>query len=111
MLDKPSKATRSTPGRRFLQSLGVEDTRDKAREPNAKNSTKEPEERKHQFATWYVFAAFLGVMLIQFLWLRFTQIETIPYSQFEQLLNDNKIAEVLVGSETIQGTLKDPLPD
>ena len=29
----------------------------------------------------------------------------------EQLLNDNKIAEVLVGSDTIQGTLKEPFPD
>src|SRR6266481_694583 len=72
---------------------------------------KEMEERKHQFATWYIFAAFLGVMLIQFLWLRSTQIETIPYSQFEQLLAENKISEVLVGTETIQGTLKEPFPD
>jgi cell division protease FtsH len=111
MLDKPSKDTGSAPGRRFLQLLGFEDNRDKAAEPKAKNSTKEPEERKHQFATWYVFAAFLGVMLIQFLWLRFTQIETIPYSQFEQLLAENKISEVLVGTETIQGTLKEPFPD
>ena len=50
-------------------------------------------------------------MLIQFLWLRFTQVETIPYSQFEQLLAENKISEVLVGTETIQGTLKEPFPD
>src|ERR1700686_753580 len=59
----------------------------------------------------YIFAAFIGVMLIQFLWLRFTQVETIPYSQFEQLLTENKISEVLVGAETIKGTLKAPLPD
>ena len=50
-------------------------------------------------------------MLIQYLWVQYTQIETIPYSQFEQLLDQNKIAEVLVGSETIQGTLKEPFPD
>jgi len=41
-------------------------------------------ERKHQFAIWYMFAAFLGVMLVQFLWLRVTQVDTIPHSQFEQ---------------------------
>ena len=91
--------------------LGFDDNRDKAAERKAKNPPKEPEERKHQFATWYIFAAFLGVMLIQFLWLRFTQIETIPYSQFEQLLAENKISEVLVGTETIEGTLKEPFPD
>jgi hypothetical protein len=41
----------------------------------------------------------------------YTQVETIPYSQFEQLLNENKISEVLVGHDSIQGTLKQPLPD
>jgi cell division protease FtsH len=50
-------------------------------------------------------------MLIQYLWVQYTQIETIPYSQFEQLLDQNKIAEVLVESDTIQGTLKEPFPD
>ena len=111
MLDKPTKDMESAPGWRFLRFLGVGDNRDKAAEPKAKKPPKEPEERKHQFATWYIFASFLGVMLIQFMWLRFTQVETIPYSQFEQLLADNKISEVLVGTETILGTLKEPFPD
>jgi cell division protease FtsH len=69
------------------------------------------ERRTARFATWYIFAAFLGVMLIQYLWLQYTQIETIPYSQFEQLVDENKISEVLAGSDTIQGTLKEPFPD
>src|SRR6202048_823380 len=111
MLDKTTKDMEPAPGWRFLQFLGFGDNRDKAAEPKAKKPPKEPEERKHQFATWYIFAAFLGVLLIQFLWLRFTQVETIPYSQFEQLLADNKISEVLVSTETIQGTLKEPFPD
>src|ERR1700732_3708060 len=111
MRDKPTKDMEPAPGWRFLQFFGFGDNRDKAVEPKAKKPPKEPEERKRQFGTWYIFAAFLGVMLIQFLWLRFTQIETIPYSQFEQLLAENKISEVLVGTETIQGTLKEPFPD
>jgi len=110
MLDKPIKEKEPAPGWRFPQFLGFGDNRDEAVEPKAK-PPKEPEERKRQFATWYVFAAFLGVMLIQFLWLRVTQIETIPYSQFEQLLAENKISEVMVGTETIQGALKEPFPD
>src|SRR5258706_1571757 len=111
MLDKPTKDMEPAPGWRFLQFLGLGDNRDTAAEPKAKKPPKEPEERKHQFATWYIFAAFVGVMLIQSLWLNFTQVETIPYSQFEQLLAENKISEVLVGTETIQGTLKEPFPD
>src|ERR1700730_13314270 len=86
MLDKPAGDMDPAPGWRFLRFLGFGDDRDKAAEPKARKPQKEPEERKHRFATWYVFAAFLGVMLIQSLLLRFSQVETIPYSEFEQLL-------------------------
>ena len=111
MLDKQSPGTEPAPVWRILRFFGIENRRDKE-SPTANNRPpKEPEERKHQFAVWYFFAAFLGVMFIQYLWVQYTQIETIPYSQFEQLLDQNKISEVLVGSDTIQGTLKEPFPD
>src|SRR5258705_724804 len=114
MLDQPSKdAEKSTPGWRLLKLLGYGDAANAGpgKGMTGSRTPKEPEERKHQFATWYIFAAFLGVMLVQVLWQRFTQVETIPYSQFEQLLEENKIAEVLVGQESVQGTLKEPFPD
>src|SRR3974390_1903749 len=111
MLVKPPKNTESKSAWRFLQFFGLESSRESASAKANNRPTKEPEERKHQFATWYIFAAFLGVMLIQYLWLQYTQIETIPYSQFEELVDQNKISEVLVGSDTIQGTLKEPFPD
>src|SRR6266851_2582062 len=63
MLDKTTKDIEPAPGWRFLQFLGFGNNRDTAVEPKAKKPPKEPEERKHQFATWYIFAAFLGVML------------------------------------------------
>jgi cell division protease FtsH len=112
MLDQPSKDAEKA-GWRFLKLLGYGEAPSAGpRKGKTESRTpKEPEERKHQFATWYVFAAFLGVMLVQFLWLRFTQVDTIPYSQFEQLVEENKIAEVLVGQETVQGILKEPFPD
>src|SRR6202048_5032168 len=114
MLDQPSKdAGKYTPGWRFLKLLVYTEapSAGPGKGKTGSRTPKEPEERKHQFATWYIFAAFLGVMLVQFLWLRFTQVDTIPYSQFEQLLAQNKISEVLVFTETIQGTLKEPFPD
>ena len=113
MPDQPSKDTeKSKLGWQFLKLLGYsEPSSTGPGKGKTIRGTKEPEERKHQFAIWYVFAAFLGVMLIQSLWLRFTQVDTIPYSQFEQLLDENKIAKVLVGQETVQGTLKETLPD
>jgi cell division protease FtsH len=111
MLDQPSRdAEKSTPGWRFLKLLGYGEAPGTG-PSKGKTENRTPEERKHQFATWYIFAAFLGVMLVQFLWLRFTQVDTIPYSQFEQLLDESKIEAVLVGQETVQGILKVPFPD
>ena len=111
MLDKPTKDMEPARGWRFPRFLRFGDNGDETARPKTTKPPKEPEERKHHFAVWYVFAAFLGVMLIQYVWLVYTQVETIPYSQFEQLLNENKISEVLVGHDSIQGTLKQPLPD
>jgi cell division protease FtsH len=71
----------------------------------------EPEKRKRQIMVGYTIAAVIGVLIIQYFWVSYSQIETIPYSQFEQLLNDDKIVEVTVDTDSIQGTLKDPLPD
>jgi cell division protease FtsH len=110
MLDTPTKDIEPAPGWRFPRFLRFGDDGETA-QPKGKKPPKEPEERKHHFAVWYVFAAFLGVMLIQYVWLAFSQVQTIPYSQFEHLLDENKISEVLVGPDSIQGTLKQPLPD
>jgi cell division protease FtsH len=69
------------------------------------------EDRKRNFMTWYLLAAMIGVFLFQFLWINHSQVETIPYSQFEQWVNDGKIDEVTVSQDAIHGTLKQPLPD
>jgi cell division protease FtsH len=68
-----------------------------------------PEERKREFAVWYVFAAIIGVLLLQLFLTNYSQVETIPYSQFEQLLSDNKIASASVSANLIQGSLKESL--
>ncbi len=112
MLDKPSESAERAPHRDLLRRFfGHLNGGEKPSPALRDHPPKEPEERKHQFAIWYFFAAFLAVMLIQYLWLQYSQVESVPYSQFEQLLNENKISEVLVGPDSIQGTLKEPLPD
>ena len=71
----------------------------------------EPDARKRQIMIWYVLAAGLGLLLFQAYWVSYSQVATIPYSQFETLLDQNKVAEVTVGTDSVQGTLKEPLPD
>ena len=70
----------------------------------------ESDARKRQIMIWYVLGAVLGVLLFQMYWASYSQVETIPYSQFETLLDQNKVAEVTVGVDSVQGTLKEPLP-
>ncbi len=57
-----------------------------------------------------ILAGGLLLVVLQFGLTTYGSIETIPYSQFEQLLTQDKIAEVSVGSDMIQGKLKEPLP-
>ena len=52
----------------------------------------EPEVRKRQIMIWYVIAAFIGVLLLQYFWSSYSQVEIIPYSEFEQLLDQGKVA-------------------
>ena len=66
--------------------------------------------RKQTVVTWYILAAFGGILVLQWAWASYSQVETIPFSQFEQLATDGKVAEVAVGQDTIEGTLKEALP-
>ncbi|MFD0611457.1 ATP-dependent zinc metalloprotease FtsH [Bradyrhizobium sp. GCM10027634] len=56
-----------------------------------------------------IFAGGMLLVLLQFISTAYNSIETIPYSQFEQLLAQDKLAEVSVGQDTILGKLKEPL--
>lgn len=66
--------------------------------------------RKRNVILWYVFAAAIGMLLVQWVLTSYTQIDTIPYSQFEQLVAQDKVSEVSVGQDTIQGKVKQKLP-
>ncbi len=51
------------------------------------------------------------MLLIHSFWASSSRVDTIPYSQFEQLLIENKIDEVSIGADSVQGKLKEALPD
>ncbi|TGN89003.1 ATP-dependent metallopeptidase FtsH/Yme1/Tma family protein [Bradyrhizobium yuanmingense] len=57
-----------------------------------------------------IFAGGMLLAALQFVFTSYNSIETIPYSQFEQLLAQDKIAEVSVGPDMIQGKLREQLP-
>ena len=66
--------------------------------------------RQARFHIGYWVAAILGVLVLQYFYAMAQKIEAIPYSQFEQLLHDGKVAEIGISDRYIQGRLKQPLP-
>jgi cell division protease FtsH len=66
--------------------------------------------RKQAVAISYIFAAGIGVVLLQWAFATYSQIDTIPFSEFEQLVAKGSVSEVAVGQDVIQGKLKDKLP-
>ncbi len=67
-------------------------------------------DKKTTFNVWYFVAAFAGILLLQSLIAGFAGTRPIAYSDFQQLLRDNKVAEVAVSDRFISGALKEPLP-
>ncbi len=63
--------------------------------------------REHQINFWYILLAFLAILWIQDWFVANSGVVTIPYSHFEQLLNQGKVDDLVVGSDHITGKLKD----
>src|SRR6516164_4501751 len=69
------------------------------------------EKKQQQIHFWYIAATILLMLFIQSLYLQSTKITPIPYSRFETLLAEDKIKEVAITQNRIQGTLKEADPD
>ena len=66
--------------------------------------------QQSKFNLWYWIAALFGLLAIQYLVSVGQEIAPIPYSQFQQLLREGKVAEVGISDRFVQGRLKEPLP-
>ena len=64
-------------------------------------------DRKTKINIWYIVAALMGFMLVQSFYQQSKQYTTIPYSQFQMLLDQDKIDKVWIEQNTIRGTLKE----
>jgi cell division protease FtsH len=64
---------------------------------------------EHHIHGWYFVAAFAGLLIVQDL-LAFTRakVETIPYSQFQDMLHAGKLDNLVVGTDAIEGDIKSP---
>ena len=64
--------------------------------------------KQQQWHLWYILVAIMGVSLLAQLWSAEQRVVTIPYSQFLDDLKANKIAEVRVSGDYIEGDWKEP---
>ncbi|MGP0090340.1 MAG: ATP-dependent zinc metalloprotease FtsH [Xanthobacteraceae bacterium] len=63
-----------------------------------------------RFNIAFAVIAIVGMVIIQWMVAMTRQVATIPYSQFQELLQQRKVVDVGVSDRFIQGTLKEPLP-
>ncbi len=68
-------------------------------------------EKETHFNLWYFIAALVLIMLFQQWWLSSGQVETVPYSTFQTMLEKGQFAKVQVSDQTIRGELKTPRAD
>jgi cell division protease FtsH len=68
-------------------------------------------DRKTKINIWYIVAALAGFMLVQGFYQQSKQYTTIPYSRFQTLLDQDKIDQIWIEQNTIEGTLKEPEKD
>src|SRR5687767_12889611 len=69
-----------------------------------------PKPARPRFSVTYVIIAVLALMLLHDVWNRTQTVAPLPYSQFQKLLSEKKVEEVMVVGNEIRGTLKEADP-
>ena len=65
-------------------------------------------EKQTRFNLIYLVFALFAILMIQQSWQQAQTLEVVPYSEFEKMLADGRIAEVTIGERQIMGKLKKP---
>src|SRR2546422_274132 len=63
-------------------------------------------ERRSQFNLAYLLFALVAMLALQQWWQRAQTVEVVPYSEFEKLLAEHRIDEVVISDQRITGKLK-----
>ncbi|MDQ5987146.1 MAG: ATP-dependent zinc metalloprotease FtsH 4 [Syntrophus sp. SKADARSKE-3] len=63
-------------------------------------------EKHHRFSLWYILVAMWLVLIAQSYIASIFAVQTIPYSQFLNLLKTGKITEIAISANQIQGKMK-----
>ncbi len=64
-------------------------------------------ERRTQFNLGYLLFALVAILALQQWWQQAQKVEVLPYSEFEKLLAEHKIEEVVISDQRITGKFKE----
>ena len=66
-------------------------------------------EKKTQFSIWYFALAILAVIFLHDTWVGARSTAPIPYSEFQTLVKEGKVADIAITDNQIHGTFKAPV--
>ena len=66
-------------------------------------------QKKTQFSVWYFAFALLAMVLLNDLWQGARTTAPIPYSEFQTLVQEGKVADIAIADNQIHGTFKAPV--
>jgi ATP-dependent Zn protease len=68
-------------------------------------------EKQTKFNLWYLVIALMAVVWLRDVWVGMSQVQAIPYSEFQHHLKAGELEEIAISNNLIQGKLKRPTPD
>jgi cell division protease FtsH len=75
-------------------------------QPGGKNRPVIDPKAKVHLGYWLLAIALM--VLVQSLWSSYSNVQTVPYSEFQTYLKEGRIKDVVIGDQTITGMLKSP---
>ncbi|MBF0118502.1 MAG: ATP-dependent zinc metalloprotease FtsH [Desulfobacterales bacterium] len=61
-----------------------------------------------RFNVFYAFMAMMGVIILHDLWVGYRSITPLAYSEFQKLVREGKVKEIIITADEIRGELKVP---
>jgi len=68
-----------------------------------------PIRKPTQVTIWYWVLAALALLWLRSIWVDMQQVEAVPYSDFQKYLKEGRVAEVVIGTDTIEGKFTQPI--
>ncbi len=68
-------------------------------------------DKEHHYNFWYIALALLAVLWLQQLWQENQRVELVPFSTFQQYIDEGIVSEVYVGENYVRGVFTNPMPD